>query len=117
MPASYPAAWLDKTVIVYTQHATTGEYSVVANASLSCRLKPASRQAAATAGDRRELADLRRLTWPASYTMPAECQIAVASGLDAGRWNVIIETVAEVQLPGQATAAFRAADCLRARNG
>ena len=79
---------LNKTATVYTPHATTGDYTVLAKSNLACRLahKPSP---AGGAEERAELVARRRLLWDEDYTMPETAQVEI----DSERWNVQKGTV------------------------
>lgn len=84
---------LDQLATVYTEHATTGAYTVVAKSDLACRLAVISAETAGTGGDRQELTSARRLLWGADYaTMPDNAQIEV----DGQRWNIRSGTVTPI---------------------
>lgn len=82
---------LNKTATVYTPHATTGDYTVLAKSNLVCRLAiRGKRSSGATAADERaELVARRRLLWDEAYTMPENAQVEI----DGARWNVQAGTV------------------------
>jgi len=75
---------LNTAVAIYTPDGS-GNYTVVARASLTCRMavKPAP---VATSSDRVELADRRLLMWDAEYAMPDTARILDADG---SYWNVV----------------------------
>lgn len=79
---------LNATVAVYTPNGTDGDYTVVARASLTCRMavKPLPVVTGGTGGDRVELADRRLLMWDAAYAMPDTARILDSAGV---YWNVI----------------------------
>lgn len=79
---------LDQSGDVYTPHATTGDYTVLAKSSLVCRLVRMT-VTTNTSGERVELAGKRSLIWEAGYTMPETAQVEVASK----RWNIQAGTV------------------------
>lgn len=79
---------LDQSGDVYTPHATTGDYTVLAKSGLVCRLVRMMLTTNA-AGERVELAGKRSLIWEAGYTMPETAQVEV----DGKRWNIQAGTV------------------------
>ncbi len=88
------------TATIYTPHGTTGVYSVLAQADLSCRLAVINVEAGRTeAGiDRGELLADRRFLWDPAYDMPENVQIDI----DGTRWNPVPGTFAAVRGPGGA---------------
>ena len=64
----------------------SGKYTVVAQSGLACRLAQMPVGSGATSAERAELAATRRLSWDASYTMPAFAEIL--SGGQIGRAHV-----------------------------
>jgi hypothetical protein len=72
---------LDQTAVVYTEHATTGLYSVVAKTGLKVRL--AHIRGGETAGDRAELSATRNMLFEPDYVMPETAQVEV----DGIRWQ------------------------------
>ncbi|HXI17661.1 MAG TPA: hypothetical protein VNM48_14975 [Chloroflexota bacterium] len=85
MPPTYlPVGYFRDSGTVYTENATTGRFTVVAQAGLACRVNDVSRQAAATGQDRADLASIRELhSDPAFSFPPADHQIAI----DGRTWN------------------------------
>lgn len=75
---------LDQTATVYTPHATTGAYTVIAKSGLKCRLAYVEQGGSAIGGERSEIGTKRRLLWEEDYTMPDNAQVLV----DGQRWNV-----------------------------
>lgn len=84
---------LDQTATVYTPHATTGAWTVVAKSGLACRLVRVT--IAADVGPGRVLAAPQRTLLWNGYTMPAAAQVDVGGE----RWNVVDGTVATVRGP------------------
>lgn len=82
---------LNKTASVYTPHATTGAYTVLAKSGLRCRLAIRGRvQPGVDASEERaELVGSRRLLWDEAYAMPETAQVEI----DGQRWNVQAGTV------------------------
>lgn len=82
---------LNKTATVYTPHATTGAYTVLAKSGMDCRLAiRGERSSGATAAEERaELVARRRLLWDEDYTMPEDAQVEI----DGERWNIQKGTV------------------------
>jgi len=79
-----PTGYFRDTAVVYTENATTGLFTVVAQAGLACRLNDVGRQAAATGQDRTDLASIRELHSDPAFTFPtADYQIAI----DGRAWN------------------------------
>lgn len=74
---------LNKTATVYTPHASTGAYTVLAKSNLACRLAH-KLSPAPGADERAELTARRRLLWDEDYTMPENAQVEI----DSERWNV-----------------------------
>lgn len=97
------------TATVYTEHASTGAYTVVARANLRCRLAHVSRQPAATATDRAELGAMRRLLWEAGYAMPEHARVEIGGV----RWSIVAGTLAAYRGPA-GTVTHRSADVVRA---
>lgn len=99
---------LNKTASVYTPHATTGDYTVLAKSDLACRLahKPSP---AGAAEERAELVAHRRLLWDEDYTMPEAAQVLI----DGERWNVQAGTV-DALTGLDATVIYRRADVVKA---
>lgn len=89
---------LNSTAVVYTPHATTGAYTVVANAGLTCRLANKGQAGQGAAEERDELVQNRRLLWRTAYTMPNDAQIEV----EGVRWNVIPNSYSELKGLGSA---------------
>lgn len=98
--------WLIDSADVFTEHATTGRYTVSAKTGLACRLAKISTENAGTA--RVELLGARRLIWQ-EYEMPANVQVAVAGA----RWNIVEGTIATYRNK-RGTEIYRAADVVRA---
>jgi len=86
---------LNATVAVYTPNGTDGDYTVVARASLPCRMavKPLPVPTGGAGGDRVELADRRLLMWDADYAMPDTARVLDSAGV---YWNVIPGTYVAV---------------------
>lgn len=74
---------LDQTAVVYTPHATTGDYTVAAKSDLACRLVRMTMTTTPT-GERVELAGKRVLVWDKDYTMPETAQVLI----DGKSWNI-----------------------------
>jgi hypothetical protein len=87
---------LDQTANVYTPHATTGAFTVLAKSGLVCRLAYIQQGPNETANDRENISQRRRLLWAEAYTMPETAQIEVSSE----RWNVIAGTLGSLRGPG-----------------
>jgi hypothetical protein len=85
-----------QTMTVYTPHASTGVYSVVAASGIPCRLVLVE-LAKDDEGARAEMAPRRRLLWK-GYAMPDHAQVAI----DGTRWNVLEGTAATVSSMGGA---------------
>lgn len=100
------AEWLIDSATVYTAHATTGLYTVIAQANLACRLAKISTENAGNA--RAELLGARRLIWQ-TYFMPPDAQVAVGGA----RWNIVEGTIATYRNKLGAEM-YRAADVVRA---
>jgi len=98
--------WLIDSANVYTEHATTGRYTVPARMNLACRLAKISAENAGTA--RAELLSTRRLIWQ-SYEMPANAQVEVGGA----RWNIEAGTIGTYRNKRGAEV-YRAADVVRA---
>jgi hypothetical protein len=82
---------LNRVATVYTPHATTGDFTVLARSALVCRL--AIKAPAADADQARaQLAGRRTLLWQDAYTMPDNAQLLIGSD----RWNVEPGTVEEM---------------------
>jgi hypothetical protein len=84
---------LNETAVVYTPNGTTGAYTVVAKASLRCRLANVRQEGKGAAEERDEVAQNRRLLWAEAYVMPANAQIAVGGA----RWNIVPNSYAEMK--------------------
>lgn len=100
---------LDQTMDTYTADPTTGQYTVLAQAGVRCRLMHVNRQPAATAADRAELGALRDLIWEPSYVLPETAQVEVESV----RWNPVAGTFGAYRGPSGALV-YRRADAMRA---
>lgn len=98
---TFPAG-MDDMADVYTEDATTGAFTTLDRADLSCRLVPI--RGGQTAPDRAELAAWRKLLWDEDYDLPEHAQLAVAGE----RWNVQAGTVAKEKGPGGIVAYRRA---------
>jgi hypothetical protein len=79
---------LDQTANVYTPHPTSGDFTVLARASLACRLAYIEQGGSTIGGERENIGSRRRLLWEESYTMPETAQIEV----EGERWNVLAGT-------------------------
>ena len=93
---------LDQTAVVYTPHATTGDYTVTANASLACRLAHITTGQVEAAQERGDVSHRRRLLWGTAYTMPTTAQVLIAGQ----RWNVEPQTIEQLRGPS-ATAVYQ----------
>jgi hypothetical protein len=84
------SAWVD-TATVYTRHATTGQYTVVAKAALRCQVQRIStgRQNAPSMAQRAEFAAGRVLRWEHDYSMPDNAQLEIGGR----RWNLRKDTI------------------------
>lgn len=81
------------TAVVYTPDPTTGDYTIVDNPSLPCRLAIVTVTGEITGPGRAELVDERRLLWGPGYEMPATAQVEV----DGRRWNVEVGSAAAIR--------------------
>lgn len=81
--------------IVYTPDPTTGEYSVVDNPALPCRLTIVTVVGESSGPNRTELIDERRLLWGNQYVMPEIAQVEINSK----RWNCEAGSFADVRGP------------------
>lgn len=99
---------LNKTADVYTPHATTGAYTVLARSGLRCRLAIKAAPAP-DAAPRAELIGERRLLWDEAYTMPSNAQVAI----DGERWNVQPGTIDSLTDLGT-TVHYRRCDVIKA---
>ena len=79
-----PRGYFRDTATVYTR-AANGQFTVVHEADLACRVDPIDLGGAPTGGARSELAARRAMQYPADYTLPTGSQV-LAEGL---RWNPI----------------------------
>ena len=86
---------LDQTATVYTPHATTGAYTVIAKSGLRCRLAYVEQGGSTIGGERSEIGTKRRLLWAEAYTMPDNAQVLV----DGQRWNVKDGTLGALRGP------------------
>jgi hypothetical protein len=86
---------LDQTASVYTPHADTGDFTVLAKSALPCRLAYIQQGGSDIGGEREDIGSRRRLLWAETYTMPTDAQIEV----DAQRWNVLAGTYGPVRGP------------------
>lgn len=77
------AGALDQIATVYTENASTGRYTDLANSGLACRLMHLNLQPAATSSDRAEFAAMRDMMFDPDYAMPEQCQVEV----DGVRWQ------------------------------
>lgn len=73
----------DQVADVYTEHAVTGRYTVLAKSRLACRLSHIPLNRVQRSGDRAELAAMRNMLFDPEYAMPEQCQVAV----DGVRWQ------------------------------
>lgn len=89
---------LDQTCSVYTPHATTGAYTVLAKSNLACRLAYVEQGGSAIGDERAPIGTKRRLLWSEDYTMPDNAQVLV----DGQRWNVKDGTYGALRGPGSA---------------
>ena len=71
---------------------TDGDYTVVDNAALPCRLTLVSPTDGTDARDRVELASMRRLLWNYDYVMSEQARVTI----DGINWNVEPGTLAFV---------------------
>lgn len=94
---------LNKTAVVYTPHLSTGEYTVVAQASLPCRLAVVEQGGTAVGGERSEIGSKRRLLWKAAFAMPDNAQVLI----DGQRWNVREGTYSPITGPDGVTVVYR----------
>lgn len=101
---------LDQRCDVYTRHATTGLFTVVAHSAVPCRLALLGAQPGDTGDERAELAPERRLLWGPTPALPSE---HVRVTVDGESWQIVAGTVAAVRGPTGAVA-YRRADCVRA---
>jgi hypothetical protein len=69
---------------VYTPNGTTGEYTVVAQSNLPCRLVYIQNAPGALENERAAIGENRRLLWSDEYVMPDEAQVDI----NGTRWNV-----------------------------
>ncbi len=72
------------TATVYTPSAATGEYTVVAQSNLACRLAYIQQAAANLDNERAAIGENRRLLWETAYIMPDDAQVEIGGE----RWNV-----------------------------
>lgn len=101
---------LNRTADVYTPHATTGAYTVLAKSGLRCRLAVQTRGANLDpASERDEDVRGRRLLWDEAYTMPSNAQVEI----DSTRWNVVPGTIEAMTGLGS-TAYYRRCDVIEA---
>lgn len=101
---------LNTTAVVYTAD-SDGDYTVVANAALVCRLTNKGRMGDGDGGNERaEDSQNRRLIWQADYAMPDNAQV-LANGV---RWNVVAESFAEMKGLGT-TVMYRRCDLIEVR--
>ncbi len=84
------------TAVVYVPGAT-GNFDLVDNAALACRMALVTIQTA-IGGPRAELTSARRLLWDPAYVMPETAQILV----NGERWNALPGTFAAPRGPGGA---------------
>lgn len=83
---------LIQTAEVFTEDPTTGAFTVVANASLACRMGHYGSSGTDRLPppfltfSRGELDNLFVLIWGPAYTMPERCQLLISSV----RWNPIV---------------------------
>lgn len=87
---------LDQTATVYTPHASTGAFTVVAKSGLKCRLAYIQQGGSDIGGERASIGSRRRLLWKADYEMPSDAQILIG----AERWNVLAGTYGALRGPG-----------------
>lgn len=94
---SFPAGYFNQTAAVYTADPSTGSsggrFTVVANASLPCRLVALSQRyvMAPEAPQRVEEARRRDMYWAQNYVMPPNAELLIG----ADRWNVENGTTVE----------------------
>lgn len=84
---------LDQTATVYTPNGTTGDFTVVVQASLICRLAYIEQGGSGIGAEREPIGQRRRLLWEADYTMPETAQVEI----DSQRWNVLAGTVGAIR--------------------
>lgn len=94
---------LNKTAVVYTPSVSTGEYTVVANASLPCRLAFVEQGGSSVGGERGDIGSKRRLLWEETYAMPDNAQVEI----DGQRWSVREGTYGAITGPDGATVVYR----------
>ena len=80
---------------VYTPNATDGDFTMLAQSGLACRLAVARRGPEDVGGEREDIGARRRLLWEAAYTMPDEAQVEVGGV----RWNVLAGTFSDIRGP------------------
>ena len=97
---------------VYTEHPTTGAYTVLAKAGLRCRMAHVNVRFVTGSADRAEIAALRNLIWEPGYDLPAYAQIEVGGD----RWNPVAGTLKALRGPTGAVV-YRQCDVKRADNG
>lgn len=99
---------LDQTATIYTEHASTGLYSVVDRSDLACRLVHVDIGGAQSGGARAELAALRSMLFEPDYVMPETAQVEV-SGI---RWQPVAGTFGAFRGPS-GTVEYRRCDVVR----
>jgi hypothetical protein len=97
-------------MIVYTADPTTGAYTLVDGVAVKCRLATISMRGATSSPERAELAQLRRLTWGPTYTMPDHAQVLIGGV----RYNVVQETITAATYPPTGGVMHYSADVVRA---
>lgn len=78
--------------VVTLPNNTDGDYTVIDNDSLPCRLTLVSPEDGKDAQDRAELAAMRRLLWDQDYTMDEKARVTI-EGID---WAVVAGSFAKV---------------------
>lgn len=96
---SIVASVLTMRATIYTR-AGSGGFTVVQRAGLPCRLDPVSRQPAATASERRELAAMGSLRYDARYSLPESGIQIEVDAYPGKRWNPVQATAWDDNVPG-----------------
>jgi hypothetical protein len=97
------------TAVVYTPDPTSGDFTVVDNPSLPCRLAIVTVTGTDTGPGRVELVQERRLLWGPNYIMPAAARIVVNNEA----WTIEAGSYADVRGPSGAVH-YRRARIVRA---